>query len=57
VVLAKTIGVLLLIGVILWLFFSIVGLLAFAVWTLIKFVLIALIIAAVYHYFKHQKAT
>jgi hypothetical protein len=49
--------VLLVIGVVLWLFFSVVGLLAFAVWTLIKFVLIALIIAAVYHYFKHQKAT
>jgi len=57
VVLAKTIGVLLAIGVILWLFFSVVGLLAFAVWTLIKFVLIALVIAAVYHHFKHQKAT
>jgi len=57
VVLAKTVGVLFVIGVVLWLFFSIVGLLAFAAWTLIKFLLIAVIIAAVYHYFKHQKAT
>ena len=56
-VLAKTVGVLFVIGVVLWLFFSIVGLLAFAAWTLIKSLLIAVIIAAVYHYFKHQKAT
>ena len=55
--LAKTVGVLLVLGILLWVFFGIVGFLAFAAWTLIKILIIAAVIGAVYHYFKHQKAT
>lgn len=55
--LVRTIAVLFAVGVALWLFFALVGFLAFAAWTLIKFLLIALVAAAVYHYVKHQRAT
>jgi hypothetical protein len=54
VALVKTVGVVLLIGLALWIIFGIIGFLAFAIWTLLKILLIALIIAAVYHYFTHQ---
>jgi hypothetical protein len=56
-VLAKTIGVLLLIGLALWIIFTVIGFLAATLWTIFEFLIIAAIIGAVYHYFKHQKAT
>jgi hypothetical protein len=56
-VLAKTIGVLLLIGLALWIIFTVIGFLAATLWTVFEFLIIAAIIGAVYHYFKHQKAT
>jgi hypothetical protein len=54
--LLKTIGVIVLIGVALWVIGGVIGFLAFAVWTLIKILIIAAIVGAIYHYFKHQKA-
>jgi hypothetical protein len=56
-VLAKTIGVLLLIGLALWIIFAVIGFLAATFWTIFEFLIAAVIIGAVYHYFKHQKAT
>ena len=56
-VLAKTIGVLLLIGLALWIIFAVVGFLAATFWTILEFLVVAAIVGAVYHYFKHQKAT
>jgi hypothetical protein len=55
-VLAKTIGVLLLIGLALWIVFTVIGFLAATLWTIIEFLIVAAIIGAVYHHFKHQKA-
>jgi len=56
-VLAKTIGVLLLIGLALWIIFTVIGFLAATIWTIFEFLIIAAIVGAVYHYFKHQKAS
>jgi hypothetical protein len=56
-VLAKTVGVLLLIGLALWIIFTVIGFLAATLWTILEFLVIAAIVGAVYHYFKHQKAT
>jgi hypothetical protein len=53
-VLAKTIGVLVLIGLALWVFFTVVGILAATIGTILEFLIIAAIVALVYHYFKHQ---
>jgi hypothetical protein len=56
--LLKTVGVIIVIGVVLWVVFAIVGFLAFAVWTLIKILVIAAIVGLIYHHFAHQnKAT
>jgi hypothetical protein len=55
-VLAKTVGVLLLIGLALWVFFTVVGILAATIGTILEFLIIAAIVGAVYHHFKHQKA-
>jgi len=53
-VLAKTVGVLLLIGLALWVIFTIVGILAATLGTILEFLVVAAIVALVYHYFKHQ---
>jgi hypothetical protein len=53
-VLAKTVGVLLLIGLALWIIFTVIGILAATIGTIIEFLIIAAIVGAVYHYFKHQ---
>lgn len=55
-VLAKTIGVLLLIGLALWVIFAVIGFLAATFWTILEFLVVAAIVGAVYHHFKHQKA-
>ena len=55
-VLAKTIGVLLMIGLALWVIFAVIGFLAATFWTILEFLVVAAIIGAVYHHFKHQKA-
>jgi hypothetical protein len=52
---AKTIGVIILIGVVLWVVFGLLGLLAWAVWTFIKFLIIAAVIGAIYHHFARKK--
>jgi hypothetical protein len=54
--LAKTVGVLLLIGLALWVIFAVVGVLAATIGTILEFLIVAAIVGAVYHYFKHQKA-
>ncbi len=54
--LLKTVGVIVVIGFALWIVFGIIGFLAFAAWTLIKILIIAAVVGAIYHYFKHQKA-
>jgi len=56
VVLAKTIGVLLMIGLALWVICAVIGFLAATFWTILEFLVVAAIIGAVYHHFKHQKA-
>ena len=56
VVLAKTIGVLLMIWLALWVIFAVIGFLAATFWTILEFLVVAAIIGAVYHHFKHQKA-
>jgi len=55
-VLAKTVGVLLLIGLALWIIVTVIGFLAATIWTIFEFLIIAAVVALVYHYFKHQKA-
>ncbi len=55
-VLAKTVGVLLLIGLALWVIFAVIGVLAATIGTILEFLIVAAIVGAVYHYFKHQKA-
>jgi hypothetical protein len=55
-VLAKTVGVLLLIGLALWIIFRVIGIIAGTIWFLFEFLIIAAVVGAVYHYFKHQKA-
>jgi hypothetical protein len=54
--LIKTIGVLLLLGLALWIIFTVIGLLAATISTIFEFLIIAAVVGAVYHYFKHQKA-
>jgi hypothetical protein len=54
--LVKTVGVLLLIGLALWIIFTVIGILAATVGTILEFLVFAAIVGAVYHYFKHQKA-
>jgi len=54
--LVKTIGVLLLIGLALWIISVVVGFIASTVVTIFEFLIIAAVVGAVYHYFKHQKA-
>jgi hypothetical protein len=56
VVLAKIVGVLVLIGLALWIIFRVIGIIAGTIWFLFEFLVIAAIVGAVYHYFKHQKA-
>jgi xanthine/uracil/vitamin C permease (AzgA family) len=53
-VLVKTVGVLLLIGLALWIIFTVIGFLAATVWSILEFLIIGAIVGAVYHYFKHQ---
>jgi hypothetical protein len=53
--LLKTVGVIILLGVALWIVFGIIGFLAFAVWTLVKILIIAAIVGAIYHHFAHKK--
>jgi hypothetical protein len=55
-VLAKTIGVLLLIGLALWTIVTVIGFLAATFWTIIEFLIVAAVVGAVYHHFKHEKA-
>jgi hypothetical protein len=43
------------IGVVLWVIFGVIGILAWAVWTFIKFLIIAAIVGAIYHHFAHKK--
>ncbi len=54
--LIKTVGVLILVGLALWIIFTVIGFLAATVWTIFEFLIIAAFVGAVYHYFKHQKA-
>jgi hypothetical protein len=54
--LLKTVGVLILIGLALWIIFTVIGFLAATIWTIIEFLIIAAIVGAIYHYFKHQSA-
>lgn len=54
--LVKTVGVLILIGLALWVIFTVIGFLAATVWTIFEFLIIAAIVGAIYHYFKHQGA-
>jgi uncharacterized membrane protein required for colicin V production len=53
-VLAKTVGVLLLIGLALWIIFTVIGFLAATLGTILEFLVVAAIVGLVYHYFKHQ---
>lgn len=53
--LAKTIGVLLVLGVILWLFFAVIGIVAATLWTIIKFLILMVVVALIYHHFKRQR--
>ncbi len=53
--LLKTIGVIILLGVALWIIFGIIGFLAFAIWTLVKILIIAAVVGAIYHHFSHKK--
>ena len=55
-VLAKTIGVLLLIGLALWVIFAVINVLAATFWTFLEFLVVAAVVGAIYHHFKHQKA-
>jgi len=54
--LVKTVGVLVLIGLALWVIFTVIGFLAATVMTIFEFLIIAAVVGALYHYFKHQKA-
>ena len=54
--LIKTVGVVLAIGFVLWIIVTVIGILAATVWTIFEFLVIAAIVGALYHYFKHQKA-
>ena len=52
--LLKTVGVVILIFVAFWIIAAIVGFLAFAVWTIIKIVVIAVVVGLIYHHFTHN---
>jgi hypothetical protein len=54
VVLVKTVAVLLLIGLALWVIFTVIGILAATLGSMLEFLVVAAIVAVVYHYFKHQ---
>lgn len=54
--LIKTVGVLVLIGLALWVIFAVIGILAATISTIFEFLVIAAVVGLVYHYFKHQKA-
>ena len=54
--LVKTVGVLLLLGVALWIIVTVIGVVAATVWTIFEFLIIAAVVGAIYHHFKHQKA-
>jgi hypothetical protein len=54
--LVKTVGVLVLIGLALWIIFAVIGILAATISTIFEFLVIAAVVGLVYHYFKHQKA-
>jgi hypothetical protein len=56
VALAKTVGVLVLIGFALWIAFAVIGILAATIGTILEFLIVAAIVGAIYHHFKHQKA-
>ena len=54
--LVKTVGVVVLIGLALWIIVTVIGFLAATVWTIFEFLVIAAVVGLVYHHFKHQKA-
>jgi len=54
--LIKTVGVVVLIGLALWIIVTVIGAIAATVWFFFEFLVVAALIGAVYHYFKHQKA-
>jgi hypothetical protein len=54
--LVKTVGVLVLIGLALWIIFTVIGILAATISTVFEFLVIAAVVGLVYHHFKHQKA-
>lgn len=54
--LLKTIAVIILIAVALGIMFAVIGFLAFAIWTLVKVLIIAAVVGVIYHHFAHQKA-
>ena len=54
--LAKTVGVLVLIGLALWIIVTVIGILTATIWTIFEFLIIAAVVGALYHHFKHQKA-
>jgi hypothetical protein len=56
VALVKTVGVVLVIGLALWIIVTVIGILAATVWTIFEFLVIAAVVGALYHHFKHQKA-
>ena len=54
--LVKTVGVLLLLGAVLWIVVTVIGVVAATVWTILEFLIIAAVVGAVYHHFKRQRA-
>ena len=56
VALAKTVGVLVLIGLALWVIFTVIGILAVTIGTILEFLILAAIVGAIYHHFKRQRA-
>lgn len=54
--LAKTVGVLVLIGLMLWVIFTVIGILAATIATFLEFFILAAIVGAIYHHFKRQEA-
>jgi hypothetical protein len=52
--LIKTVGVLVLIGLALWIIFTVVGFLAATISTIFEFLVIAAVVGLVYHHFKHK---
>jgi hypothetical protein len=54
--LIKTVGVVVLIGLALWIIVTVIGFIAATVWFFFEFLVIAAVVGLVYHHFKHQKA-